>query len=164
MLIVLMGFPGSGKTTLSRILARDLGFVFYDIDDHMPIKHREKMRKNVVLTDAERDDYISSIIQDLKEISTKNSIVSALVLFREKDRKRIQESISDTRFFKLDAPFEVLINRLRSRKDHFCNEEILRGTIEREEPVLLDHVRIDVNRPIDAIVENIKQTILFHTR
>lgn len=159
MLIVLMGFPGAGKTTLGKILAAELGFVFYDIDDHIPLKYKKKMRNNQVLTDGERDDYISSIIQDLRKISEKRSIVTALILFREKDRKKIIELIPHTILFKLEAPFEVLVKRLNDRKDHFCNEEILRKTIEKEEPILIDHFKIDVSRPIDVILDNIKQKI-----
>ena len=155
-----MGVPGAGKTTIGKSLADELGFVFYDIDDHIPIKYKEKMRNNQILNDEERDDYMSSIIQDLKNTSKQSSIITALVLFREKDRKRIIESIPNSYIFKLDAPFEVLLKRLKGRKDHFFNEEILRKAFEKEEPISLNHIKIDVDRPIDVIIDEIKKKIL----
>ncbi|NHI94167.1 MAG: AAA family ATPase [Candidatus Lokiarchaeota archaeon] len=160
MLLVLMGVPGAGKTTLSKLLAKDLGFEFYDIDDHIPLKYKEKMRNNQILSEEERDDYMSDIIQDLKTISQSKSIVTALVLFREKDRKKIVDTIPETYMFKLDATFEVLKNRLKNRKDHFFNEEILRKAFEKEEPILIDHFKINVNRSIEEIVNDIKQKVI----
>lgn len=160
MLAVLMGVPGAGKTTLSKILAEKLGYVFYDIDDHIPQKYKEKMKNNQILNEEERDDYMSAIIQDLEKISKTQSIVTALVLFREKDRKKIADTIPDTLIFKLFAPFEVLKKRLLQRKDHFFNEEILRKAFEKEEPIIMDHFVIDVDRPINEIVADIEQKIL----
>lgn len=159
MLLVLMGVPGAGKTTLSKILAKDLGYLFYDIDDHIPLKYKEKMKNNQILSEEDRDDYMAGIIQDLKNLSQTKSIVTALVLFREKDRKKIVESIPNTYLFKLDASFEVLRNRLKQRKDHFFNEEILKKAFEKEEPISIKHFKIDVDRPVKAIVEDIKGKI-----
>ncbi len=160
MLAVLMGVPGAGKTTLSKILAEKLGYVFYDIDDHIPEKYKEKMKNNQILNEEERDDYMSVIIEDLKKISETQTIVTALVLFREKDRKKIKETIPNTLIFKLYAPFEVLKNRLLQRKDHFFNEEILRKAFEKEEPILVNHYVINVDRPIDDIIGEIEEKIL----
>lgn len=36
MIIILMGVSGSGKTTIGRILADDLGWTFYDGDEYNP--------------------------------------------------------------------------------------------------------------------------------
>ena len=160
MLAVLMGVPGAGKTTLSKLLAEKLDWVFYDIDDHMPQKYKEKMKNNQILSEEERDDYMSAIIQDLKKISETRSIVTALVLFRESDRQKIADTIPGTILFKLYAPFEVLKERLLQRKDHFFNEEILKKAFKKEEPIKMEHHVIDVDRPIDVIVADIKQKIL----
>ena len=159
MLLVLFGVPGAGKTTLSKILAKDLGFEFYDIDDHIPQKYKEKMKNNQILSEEDRDDYMAGIIQDLRKLSQTKSIVTALVLFREKDRKKIIDTIPNTHIFKLDASFEVLKNRLKSRKDHFFNEEILKKAFEKEEPISIKHFKIDVDRPIDTIIEDLKEKV-----
>ena len=36
MIVVLMGVTGSGKTTVGKVLATDLGWKFYDADDYHP--------------------------------------------------------------------------------------------------------------------------------
>ena len=155
-----MGVPGAGKTTISKLLANDLGFVFYDIDDHIPAKYKEKMKNNQILNEEERDDYMANIIQDLKEISETESIITALVLFREKDRVKISKSVPNTYLFKLDAPFEVLKNRLKNRKDHFINEDILRQAYKKEEPISIPHFIVNVDRSVDEVKEEIKNTII----
>ena len=36
MIVVLMGVTGSGKTTVGKVLAKELGWKFYDADDYHP--------------------------------------------------------------------------------------------------------------------------------
>ena len=43
MIVVLMGVTGSGKTTVGRVLARELGWKFCDADDYHPAANIEKM-------------------------------------------------------------------------------------------------------------------------
>ena len=41
--IFLIGFMGAGKTTLGRVLAREMGLTFYDLDDYIV----ERFRKTI---------------------------------------------------------------------------------------------------------------------
>ena len=42
MVVVLMGVTGSGKTTVGKVLASQLGWKFCDADDYHPLgEHRE---------------------------------------------------------------------------------------------------------------------------
>ena len=41
MIVVLMGVTGSGKTTVGKILATELGWRFYDADDYHPAANTE---------------------------------------------------------------------------------------------------------------------------
>ena len=43
MIIILMGVSGSGKTTIGKLLANDLGWDFYDADDFHPTQNIAKM-------------------------------------------------------------------------------------------------------------------------
>ncbi len=51
---VVMGVSGSGKTTVSALLAAALGFQFHEGDDLHPAANVEKMHGGTPLTDGDR--------------------------------------------------------------------------------------------------------------
>src|SRR5919206_643957 len=61
MVVVLMGVAGSGKTTIGRLLADDLGWKFYDADDFHPPANVEKMARGVPLEDADRLPWLEAL-------------------------------------------------------------------------------------------------------
>lgn len=50
--IILIGYMGSGKTTVGKALARELGLVFYDLDWYI----ESRRRKTVAQIFAERGE------------------------------------------------------------------------------------------------------------
>ena len=61
MIIILMGVSGSGKTTVGRLLSKELGWPFYDGDDFHPPANVEKMRAGIPLDDDDRDGWLTSL-------------------------------------------------------------------------------------------------------
>jgi gluconokinase len=54
MIVIVFGVSGAGKTTIGKLLARELGWHFYEADDfHLPA-NIEKMRSGHPLTDEDR--------------------------------------------------------------------------------------------------------------
>ena len=45
MIVGLMGVTGSGRTTVGKVLATELGWRFYDADDYHPAANIEKMHR-----------------------------------------------------------------------------------------------------------------------
>ena len=47
MVIIFTGVSGAGKTTVGKLMARELGWPFYEGDDYHPAGNIEKMTKGV---------------------------------------------------------------------------------------------------------------------
>ena len=61
MILVLMGVTGSGKTTVGKVLAKELGWKFYDADDYHPASNIEKMHRGIPLTDEDRKPWLQTL-------------------------------------------------------------------------------------------------------
>ena len=61
MIVVLMGVTGSGKTTVGKVLAKGLGWKFYDADDYHPASNIEKMHRGIPLTDEDRKPWLQTL-------------------------------------------------------------------------------------------------------
>ena len=81
MLVVICGFPGSGKTTLSNMVCDEFGYQFYDMDDSFPEEYRERMRNNELITDEERDAFINSMIEEFKDFLKTYKVMGLAVAF-----------------------------------------------------------------------------------
>ena len=67
MIVVLMGVTGSGKTTVGRVLASELGWTFYDADDFHPASNIDKMRRGIPLTDEDRKPWLEALARLIDE-------------------------------------------------------------------------------------------------
>ena len=61
MIVVLMGVAGSGKTTLGRLLAGQLGWTFVEGDAFHPPANVEKMQRGEPLSDADRVPWLRAL-------------------------------------------------------------------------------------------------------
>src|SRR5689334_9272653 len=66
MFIILTGVAGAGKTTIGKLLARELGWQFYEGDDFHPPQNIEKMRRGEALSDRDRLPWLDRL-RDLIE-------------------------------------------------------------------------------------------------
>src|SRR4030095_1600705 len=61
MIIVLMGVTGSGKSTVGKLLARQLGWQFFEGDDFHSPANIEKLRRGEPLNDSDRGPWRDAI-------------------------------------------------------------------------------------------------------
>src|ERR1043166_9928672 len=82
MIILVMGTTGAGKTTVGRLVARKLGWIFLDADDFHPPANIEKMKHGIPLTDADRAPWLANIHSRLQQLSGegKNAVLACSAL------------------------------------------------------------------------------------
>jgi carbohydrate kinase (thermoresistant glucokinase family) len=54
MIALVMGTTGAGKTTVGKLLAEKLGWIFLDADDFHPAANVAKMKQGIPLDNADR--------------------------------------------------------------------------------------------------------------
>lgn len=136
MIIVVMGVSGTGKTTLGRLLAEDLGWPFYEGDEFHPRANVEKMRSGVALTDADREPWLArlaALIQGLSE--RQESAILACSALKKAYRERLRQAGNNVRFVYLQGEEGTLAERLRDREGHYMKAGLLRSQFQAlEEP------------------------------
>ncbi len=155
--VVVMGVSSTGKSTVARRLADDLGVEFIEGDDHHPEGNLRKMSQGTPLTDADRLPWLKAIGDLVAERHAEgvSTVLTCSALRRSyRDILRAAVPASETFFLLLHAPFEVLEERMRSRERHFMPTSLLQSQFDTLEPLQPDEVGavVDVSPSIDEVV------------
>jgi gluconokinase len=155
MIIIVMGVSGSGKTTIGRLLAHDLGWDFYDADDFHSPDNIAKMSRGLALDDEDRQPWIQSlrvlILDCLK--SGKQAVIACSAL-KETYRTSLRVD-NNVQFVYLKGSFEQIKGRLTNRQNHFMSGDLLADQFTTlEEPH--DILEVDISLPPEKIVKEIR--------
>lgn len=164
MILLVMGVTGSGKTTVGKLLAQQLGWLFLDADDFHPPENIEKMMHGVSLTDEDREPWLAAIHTELLKCAAKSQdAVLACSALKQSYRKRLASRV-DLRICYLKGSYAEISSRLKSRTGHFAGEAILAGQFsELQEPD--DAVVLQVvNTPEENVLEALRKLDLFQPR
>ena len=159
MIVVLMGVTGSGKTTVGRVLARELGWKFCDADDYHPAANIEKMRLGIPLTDEDRRPWLQSLARRIDDARHRGeSIVLACSALKHAYQEYLQRDLDVVHYVCLCGPEELIEKRLAARKGHFMNPGLLDSQFEILEPPD-DAIRVDVKGTPEAIASEIRRRL-----
>jgi gluconokinase len=158
MIVLLMGVAGSGKTTVGRMLADRLGWVYLEADDFHSAANKEKMHRGVPLTETDRLPWLDAIHVELQAQDAKEkNVVLACSALREEYRHRLMAGLR-VKLVYLRGSKELIADRLRQRTGHFAGEAILDDQFAvLEEP--RDALFADIAKNPDSIVEGILREI-----
>jgi len=154
-----MGVAGSGKTTVGRLLADELGWKFYDADDYHPPANVAKMSRGVPLTDDDRRPWLE-ILRDLVRDSRargENAVIACSAL-KDSYRRQLLPADEQTRLFYLKSDYDTVKQRMANRRGHYMKPELLDSQFAAlEEPARVSH--LDASRPPDEIVEELRRRL-----
>lgn len=156
MIILLMGVAGSGKTTIGRSLASELGWTFYDADELHPPANVEKMARAIPLDDADRAPWLETL-RGLIRASLERGRNAVLACSALKERYRERLIVDDrVRIVYLAGSRELLGRRLADRRGHFLPAALLDSQLaDLEEPN--EALRVDVTAAPTEIVAAIRR-------
>ncbi len=155
MVIILMGVTGSGKTTIGRGLARELGWEFDDADDFHPAANVLKMARGVPLDDADRAPWLDTLRELVRaRVRRGENAVLACSALKESYRERllVDETV---KLVYLKGEYGLIRERLRERRGHFMKASLLDSQFDAlEEPG--QGLRVDVSSPPEEIIKLIR--------
>ena len=158
MVIIIFGVSGAGKTTVGELLARELGWHFYEADDFHSPANIEKMRRGVPLTDDDRWPWLENLRELIKRcVAANENAVLACSALKRVYRNHLRVS-AEVKLVFLRGDYALVAEQLRHRRGHFMNPGLLRSQLaDLEEPQLDEEVlAIELGRPSHGLVEEIK--------
>ncbi len=148
--VLIMGLPGSGKTTVAKDLSKKLKAFFIEADDHHSIQNIIKMSRGHPLTDLDRKKWLSSILNKARESLKSQNVVIACSALKEKYRKSLISLNFQLVYLKIEH--DVALHRILKRKKHFMPPSLLESQIKiLEEPKKA--LEIDSNLKVNQISE-----------
>ena len=158
MVIIIIGVTGSGKTTVGKLLARSLGWKFYEGDEFHSPASIDKMKRGVPLNDQDRMPWLLAIRGLISElIERQENAVIACSALKAAYRKILRVG-KDVVFVYLKAEIPLIQERLKGRSGHFMNPALVQSQFELlEKPK--DSIRVDAALSPAEIVQRIKSRL-----
>ena len=163
MIVVIFGVSAAGKTTIGQLLARELGWEFYEADDFHSADNIKKMKRGVPLTDEDRRPWLGRL-RELIEHSLaagENAVLACSALKKAyRDRLRVSEEV---KFVFLRGDRARICKQLRQRRGHFMNPALLESQFQDlEEPRSSEQVlTVDLGGNPRDLVQLIKKKLRF---
>ena len=161
--IVLIGMPGSGKSTVGVILAKVLGYTFID-SDLLIQKEEKKLLKDIIAREGQ-EGFLRIENRVNASIETENSVIATggSVVYCEEAMKHLQE-IGTVIYLKLD--YQILKKRLSNLigrgvvlKDGQTLEDLYKERVplyEKYGEYIIDDKNTDAEGTLHKILEVLK--------
>ncbi|PIE69711.1 MAG: gluconate kinase [Deltaproteobacteria bacterium] len=150
-----MGPMGCGKSTIGRLLAKELNWIFEDGDDYHPAANIEKMRGGTPLDDEDRAGWLDILADRIaSRLRSRENLVLACSALKQQYRNRLGIDQQQVVSIYLKGSRALLLERIVARKHQYMNNSLLQSQLDSmEEPQ--DGVTVDIRPAPQAIVAEI---------
>lgn len=160
LVVVVSGVSGSGKTTVGRALANNLGWSFHDADDLHSAENIDRMRQGLPLDDAMREPWLRRVRAVIEgALRDRRGAVMACSALKAKYRRILSEGLDAVRFVFLHAERELLQQRLAERVGHFAGPALIESQLAALETPN-EALNLDASRPVAELVAAIRSHVL----
>jgi gluconokinase len=137
--VIVMGVPGSGKSTVAKGLSTVLGWEFAEGDAFHPEANVEKMHGGTPLTDEDRWPWLEAIGDWISEKESRGeSAVVTCSALRRAYRDLLREGRPHVRFLHVTAADDVIRDRMEHRPGHYMPPSLLPSQLATLEPLQAD--------------------------
>ena len=158
---IVMGVSGSGKTTVSALLAAALGCQFQEGDDLHPAENVEKMQGGTPLTDADRLPWLRKIAEEIDSWRARgDSGVLTCSALERSYRDIVIGNRPGVTLVYLKGSYDLIRRRMAARHEHFMPVALLDSQFATlQEPTPNEHpITMDVGgRPTEIAAEIMHQ-------
>ncbi len=159
MVVILMGVSGAGKSTVGQMLARQLGWRFYDADDLHPDANKRKMNHGIPLNEHDRRPWLAAVRGLIQRcLADGVSAVIACSALRQSYRDLLVVDPSSVRIVYLKGAMSLIAERMAARSGHFMSKELLQSQFDTlEEPQ--DATTVDISASPEEIATSIRASL-----
>ena len=158
MIVVVMGVSGSGKTTVSALLAARLGWRYREGDDLHPSENVEKMRGGTPLTDADRLPWLEKIAREIDDWRRRGEqgVLTCSALKRSY-RDIIIGDRPEVALVYLRGSRDLIVRRMAARHEHFMPAALLASQFATLQEPTPDEgpIVVDIGGPPGEIADEI---------
>jgi gluconokinase len=137
MILIVMGVSGSGKTTLAQTLVKLTGWQFAEGDDYHSAGNRHKMASGTPLTDEDRGPWLATLHELIAGWyrSGGDGVLTCSALKQTYRDTLVAGLPADAyRFVLMEAPKELIAERMQARAGHFMPSSLLESQLATLEP------------------------------
>jgi gluconokinase len=160
LVVLITGVSGSGKTTIGRLLAEELGWRFSDADEFHSATNRHKLTSGIPLSDEDRRPWLEQLRSAIGTwIGENRSTVLACSALKSSFRRHLVHGLEDrVRFVYLKGSLDLIERRLAGRNDHFMHRDLLASQFEiLEEPG--EALVVGIDESPDRIAAHIRSNL-----